>query len=137
MEFYNRISHVKTTPRELLLFFHNVPWKGDIFDSICESHRSSLKTVSEYITLWESDVIPYFSKNDYFTRTVEETLPRFLQQKNDAHVFSQVVLGYYQNLTGLACNTTTKFSEVITTEGETEVSSDSTLEEQQVIDIYS
>lgn len=115
-----KFSDPKTTPLELLLFFHNIHWEEQIpivqaqedrasstasvslFQYICNQHAKSLGTVDHFIDLWRTTMVS--EKHDEDVNLLSKlVLERFYQQQNDAGVFSRVLLGYYEQISGLKC----------------------------------
>jgi len=95
-------NNLATCPKELLLFFHNLPWthpmqlaNGSIvtlIDFIAISQSEALDTAGQMAKDWDSleglvDQLRF-----------EAVQARFRQQNVDALAFKEVVVGYYANL---------------------------------------
>ena len=101
-------------PPELTLFFHNKRWTDlvppycsggnassvTLFRRIRDRHAGALDAVRSFLSAWEG------LETD-MTRTGDAARwagvkARLEQQLNDATVFSGVIMGYYQELSGLS-----------------------------------
>jgi len=102
----------KTCPPELMLFFHNkrwldlvVPYNGSsqnkvtLFDRIRDHHDSALQALKGMAESWDGLEDTMLLAGD--GKRFYGVQARFAQQQNDAAVFRDVIIGYYQNLSGL------------------------------------
>ena len=100
------LNDAATCPRELLLFFHHLNWDHpmswgggkvgngtvSLFEFIRQTHRAAVQEVGEMARDWDS--LEGMVDEGRF----KAVQARFLQQANDARVFSDVVTGYYANV---------------------------------------
>ena len=92
------LDDAATCPTELLLFFHHVPWNrtvegAPLIDRIVDGHRDALYAVRALAAAW--DGVEAAMAGDARFAGVQA---RFRQQVNDAAVFSEVITGFYKNL---------------------------------------
>lgn len=120
---YNRLAYAQTynppvsqhyatvanTPDDLLLCFHNVPYTHKLDEShggltvlewIYASHNAGAATAAEYVTTWKSlkgriDTAVY-GEDGY-----EKVLKRLQFGASEASRFSEIVVSYFANLTGV------------------------------------
>merc|ERR1712113_520701 len=98
------LNNVSTCPQELLLFFHNLPWTHpmqllngstvELLDYIAITQQQALKTVSQMASDWDS------LEGLVDTERFKAMQARFRQQSVDALAFSEVIVGYYSNISG-------------------------------------
>eukprot|EP00935_MAST-01C_sp_MAST-1C-sp1_P002178 g2178.t1 len=100
------LNDAATCPRELLLFFHHLNWDHpmswgggkvgngtvSLFEFIRQTHGAAVQEVGEMARDWDS--LEGMVDEGRF----KAVQARFLQQANDARVFSDVVTGYYANV---------------------------------------
>ena len=112
-----KLLNPDTTPRELLLFFHNVGWAAKVpmamqhlpteegegektlFEFLCENAARGVATVREFGRIWGRPEV---------VGAVDEGLhgqiaARFAQHSQDAFTFAQALLGYFEKMSGLCC----------------------------------
>eukprot|EP00927_Polykrikos_kofoidii_P054465 TRINITY_DN48879_c0_g1_i1.p1 TRINITY_DN48879_c0_g1~~TRINITY_DN48879_c0_g1_i1.p1 ORF type:complete len:910 (+),score=68.65 TRINITY_DN48879_c0_g1_i1:61-2790(+) len=97
-------NDARTCPKELLLFFHNLPWSYPmpvgsgksvpLIDFIAATHLDALREARSMANAW------YSLKGLVDEGRFEGVLARFRQQLRDAAVFSEVIMGYYRNISG-------------------------------------
>ena len=96
------LDNPETCYPELLLFFHNLPWdwrhsswakNETLLDRIRETHRVALENATAMARAWDS--LEESLRDKHLFAAVQR---RFAQQLNDAAVFSQVLLQYYDSL---------------------------------------
>jgi len=100
---------VETTPEELLLCFHNVPYSFElsperggmsVLEYIYASHRAGAVTAKGFVETWEGlkDVI---DERAYGEGTYEVVTERLLFGAKEAERFADIVIDYFSQLTGV------------------------------------
>jgi alpha-glucuronidase len=107
-------------PPELTLFFHNKKWtdlvppyahphRADadadassvpLFQRIRDRHAGALDDLRDFLASWDALEAAMLRAGDEARWAGVKA--RFEQQMNDAVVFSEVIMGYYRNISGLA-----------------------------------
>jgi alpha-glucuronidase len=95
-------SNLSSCPQELLLFFHNVPWSHPIrlgngssvplIDYIEITSDEALASTAQHARLWDA-LEGVVDRGRW-----EAVQARFRQQQVDALAFSEVITGYYRNV---------------------------------------
>jgi len=88
-------------PEELTLFFHNKRWTdvvggAPLLERIRATHAAALADVAAMAATWDA-LEPHLGADPRWAGV----RARFLQQRNDAAVFSDTILSYYAQLSGL------------------------------------
>lgn len=104
------LSSPATTPEDLLLCFHNVPYTyklseahGDLrlIDYIYASHKAGAATAASYVETWKS----LHGKLDYSAyggaQAYDVVLKRLEFGASEAQRFSDIVTSYFAKLTGI------------------------------------
>jgi len=87
---------VETTPENLLLWFHHLPWDyvmnsgKTLWDELCLHYDNGISAVEGYQKTWES-LKPYVS-----TQIFDEVSRKLQIQKNDAEWWRDACVGYFQ-----------------------------------------
>ena len=95
-------NDLNTCPQEMLLFFHNLPWthpislsngtKAPLIDYISIRSEEARNEAKQQARDWDS--LEGLVDNARFAAVQA----RFKQQNVDALAFSQVIVGYYMNM---------------------------------------
>lgn len=95
-------SNPETTPEELLLFFHKMPYKHvlstgkTIIQHIYDTHFEGYETAKEMQKAWNS------LEGKIKTREFEETKKRFAMQERNAREWCDIVNSYFYRKCGIA-----------------------------------
>merc|ERR1711862_892316 len=97
------MGDIETCPQELLLFFHNVPWTHPI-----ALRNGSKVPLMEYISIRSQEARNEANQHARDWNSLEGAIDnerfaavqaRFKQQNVDALAFSEIIVGYYRNIT--------------------------------------
>jgi alpha-glucuronidase len=103
------LESVETTPEELLLAFHNVPYTHklnaarrnlSVIDFIYSSHKAGAATASSYVQTWTS-LQGKLDFGAYGPGTFEVVKKRLQFGASEAQRFSGIITKYFTNLTGI------------------------------------
>ena len=109
----SRYSRLAETPDELLLCFHNVAYTHklsashgnlDVLEYIYASHRAGAKAAHGYIQSWES-LRGRIDTSTYGPQTFETLHQRLVFGAQEAQRFSEQIISYFANLTGVPPHT--------------------------------
>ena len=100
---------LESTPNDLLLCFHNVPYTHKLDDAhggltvlewIYSSHKAGAATAAQYVTTWQS-LKGRVDTEVYGKDAYDQLLQRLQFGASEAERFSGIVVDYFANLTGV------------------------------------